>query len=266
MEMHHGDGSGRGTGMNMYAQVKSRITACVLVVIVAAGTFVVPTMSRAENAASEKSVAAPRDVKVTVKMIGPVTQTTDLQIICLLKHNPAGDQYIEAMQDFNDKLGGVLSSLRERGEFVGEPGETLLLNSPEGSITPRKVLLIGVGEEASLTLSRLRFAGTIAAREAVRLGMSHVSFAPTLRDQGSNRIDVGEGDAAVAESFLLAYDTELRLQEQGLASGAKIREFVIEAGPKYFEGTVEKVGAAVRSAGAALAQRDAKPYRHASAQ
>src|SRR5215831_12707216 len=223
--------------MRIYAQVTSRITACLLLIVVAADTCVAPTKGRAENVTPEKSVSAPRDVKVTVKMIGPVTQTTDLQIICLLQHNPAGDQYLEAMQDFNDKLGGVLSSLRERGEFVGEPGETLVLSPPSGSITPQKVLLIGGGEEATLTMDRLRLVGTIAAREAVRLGAAHVSFAPTLRDQGSNRIDVGEGDAAVAESFLLAYDTERRLQEQSLASGAQIREFVIEAGPKYFDGT-----------------------------
>jgi cytosol aminopeptidase family protein len=252
--------------MNMYAHVKSGITAWVLVVVMAAGTCVAPTMSRAENAAPEHSVSAPRDVTVTVKMIGPVTQTTDLQIICLLQHNPAGDTYIEALQDFNTKLGGVLSSLRERGEFLGAPGETLVLHPPVGSITPKTVLLIGVGEEAALTVDRLRFVGTIAAREAVRLGVSHVSFAPTLRDQGSSRIDVGEGDAAVAESFLLAYDTEVRLHEQGLASGAHIRAFVIEAGPSYFAGTVEKVDVAVRSAGAALAQRETKPYRHAHAQ
>src|SRR5215470_16161520 len=200
--------------MKIPSPVQSRIAAWVLVVVVAASTGVAPTMGHAENAAPEHSVSAARDVKVTVKMIGPVTQTTDLQIICILKHNPAGDQYIEAMQDFNDKLGGVLSSLHERGEFVGEPGETLVFTPPAGSITPKKVLLIGVGEEAALTVDRLRFAGTIAARESVRLGMAHVSFAPTLRDQGSTRLDVGEGDVAITESFLLAYDTELRLQEQ----------------------------------------------------
>jgi hypothetical protein len=250
----------------MYAQVKSRITVCFLVVVVAAGTVVAPPRSRAQNATPEKKVAAPRGVTVTVKMIGPVTQTTDLQIICLLKHNPAGDQYIEAMQDFNDKLGGLLSSLRERGEFVGEPGETLVFTPPAGSITPKQVLLIGVGEEAALTVDRLRLAGTIAAREAVRLGTAHVSFAPTLRDQGSHRIDVGEGDAAVAENFLLAYDTELRLQEQSLASGAKIHDFVIEAGPQYFAGAAEKVGTAIQSAQDALAHRGTNPYRYARAQ
>ncbi len=251
--------------MNISTQVTSRITICVLLVGVATVAFVAPTTSHADNPTPEQHISAPRDIMVSVKMIGPVTQTTDLQIICLLKHNPAGDKYIEAMQDFNNKLGGLLSSLRERGEFVGEPGETLLFTPPAGSITPKKVLLIGVGEESALTVDRLRLAGTVAARESVRLGMSHVSFAPTLRDQGSTRIDVGEGDAAVVESFLLAYDTERRLQEQHLASGVTIREFVIEAGPQYFAGAAEKVSAAVQSAKDALTQRDAKPYRLARA-
>ena len=107
--------------MNIDVHMKSRITAWVLVVVVAASTCVVPTMSRAENAAPETSVSAPWDVTVTVKMIGPVTQTTDLQIICLLKHNPAGDHYIEAMQDFNEKLGGVLSIFPSSPPSTGSP-------------------------------------------------------------------------------------------------------------------------------------------------
>jgi hypothetical protein len=56
----------------------------------------------------QTSFKAPHGLTVTVKQIGPVTQTTELQIVTLLKHNPQGDQYIEAMQDFNDKQGGLL--------------------------------------------------------------------------------------------------------------------------------------------------------------
>jgi hypothetical protein len=194
-------------------------------------------------------------------MIGPVTQTADLQIICLLKHDPAGDKYIEAMQDFNDKLGGLLSALRERGEFVGELGETLLFTPPANSITPKQVLLIGVGDESALTLDKLRIAGRIAAREAVRLKAVHVSFAPTLRDQGSSRIDVGEGDGAVVEQVVLAYDTEKRLQKQGLAVRTDdMAEFVVEAGPKYFDGAVKHVGEAVEQASNAIKKRDESAY------
>lgn len=220
-----------------------------------------PAASLAETAKTpEKSFTTPGGFALSVKQVGPVTQTTDLQILCVLKHDPAGDKYIEAMQDFNDKQGGLLSALRERGEFVGELGETFLYTPPARSITPKRVLLIGVGDAAGLSLDRLRLAGRIALREAVRLGAKNVSFAPTLRDQGSEVIDVGEGDAAVVEQVLLAYDTEKRLQQQGLAPRFSLTSWVIEAGPKYFEGATTHVEQAVKAAGEQLQQRDARPY------
>ncbi|OJV96721.1 MAG: peptidase M17 [Gammaproteobacteria bacterium 39-13] len=208
----------------------------------------------------EKSFNAPHNMKLSVKEIGPVTQNADLQIILLLKHNSNGDQYIEAMSDFNQKLGKLLSSLRERGEFVGELGETLLFTPPAHSITPKKVLLIGIGDEKDLSLEKLRVAGRIAAREAVRLQAKQVSFAPTLRDQGSNVIDVGDGDAAVSEQVILAYDTEKRLQAEKLAPQFDIKEWTIEAGPKYFDAAATKVGEAVKSATAEIEKREKKPY------
>ena len=210
-------------------------------------TFACCSLAQAEP--TEKSVPAPDGLTVSIKMIGPVTQTTDLQIVCMLKHDPAGDKYIDAVRDFNDKLKGLIESLRNRGEFIGETGETLLFTPPPESISPRRVLLIGVGDEASLTIDRLKLAGTIAAREAVRLHVSSASFAPMLRDQGSTRIDVGEGDAAVVDSFLLAYDTEYRLAAEQLNPPTELKELVIEAGSKFFDAATEKVSAAIKTAG-----------------
>jgi len=215
-------------------------------------------------APEEKAIDAPHGVRVSVKMIGPVTQVTDLQIICVLKHEPAGDKYIEAMKGLDDKLGGLLSRLRDRGEFAGEAGETFLFTPPANSIPAKRMLLIGVGEENALTLDRLRLVGRIAAREAVRLNVEHVGFAPALRDQGSNRIDVGEGDAAVTGQFLLAYDTEKRLQAQSLSPKVELKDFTIEAGPKFFEGAVAKVTAAVAAAAAEIKQRSDTPYSEVS--
>ncbi len=208
----------------------------------------------------EKSFKAPHDMKVSVKEIGPVTQKTDLQIISLLKHHPEGDKYIEAMNDLNEKLGKFLSTLRERGEFVGELGETFLFVPPENSIAPKQFLLIGLGDEKELSIEKLKIAGRIAAREAVRLKAKHVSFAPTLRDQGSSVIDVGEGDAAVVEQMILAYDTEKRLQEQKWAPKFDIKEWVIEVGPTYFDGAASKVEQAVKSAASEIQQRSNQPY------
>ncbi|WP_434390291.1 M17 family peptidase N-terminal domain-containing protein [Melittangium boletus] len=227
-------------------------------------TLAMPARGLAD-APPEKRFETPLGLTVSVKQIGPVTQTTDLQILCILKHEPTGDRYIEAMQDFNDKQGGLVSALRERGEFVGELGETLLYTPPARSITPKRVLLIGVGAAKELSLDRLRLAGRIALREAVRLGARNVSFAPTLRDQGSDVIDVGEGDGAVVEEVLLAYDTEKRLQQQGLAPRFTLASWVIEAGPKYFESASTQVAAAIQTAGETLKRRDGSPYVRAKA-
>jgi hypothetical protein len=202
---------------------------------------------------------APHDLKVSVKIIGPITQESDLQVLCILQHKPNADRYIEAMADFNAKVHGLLSSLRDRGEFDGATGETLLFTPPSGWIAPRQVLLIGVGDESALTLEQLRLVGRIAAREATRLHARTVGFAPTLRDQGSNRIEVGAGDAAFAEQFVLAYDTEVRLASQQLDPPPQLAELVIEAGPKFFPSAAEKVAAAVKSAASSIEARSDQP-------
>ncbi len=227
---------------------------CVLTALAFSSTL------RADTAPAEKAIEAPRGQRISIKMVGPVTQTTDLQIICVLKHDPAGDKYIEAMDDFNQKLHGLLSGLRERGEFVGELGETFVFTPPPYSITPKQVLLIGVGEESALSLEKMKLVGRIAARESIRLKAPNVSFAPTLRDQGSSRIEVSEGDAAVAEAWILAYDTEKKLQEQNLAPTFDVMTLTIEAGPKYFDAAAAKVTGAVTTAAATAKQRSTIPY------
>ncbi len=210
--------------------------------------------------AKQNTFNAPHDFKITIKQIGPVTQTTDLQIITILKHEAKGDKYIEAMQDFNDKQGAFIQTIRERGEFIGELGETFLYIPPANSITPKQVLLIGLGDEKDLSIDKLRIAGRIALREAVRLKAKHVSFAPTLRDQGSTLIEVGEGDGAVVEQVILAYDTEKRLQDQKLAPRFSLSELVIEAGPKYYESVNVHISSTIQMANEAIQQRNAEPY------
>ena len=79
---------------------------------------------------TEETFDAPHGLKVSVKMIGPYAEPADLQIICLFKHKPSGDTYHGAAKDTDDHLHGLLSALRDRGEFVGELGETVLFTPP----------------------------------------------------------------------------------------------------------------------------------------
>jgi Cytosol aminopeptidase family, N-terminal domain len=215
----------------------------------------------ADNSApAQKTFDAPRGLKVSVKIIGPYSEPADLQIICLFKHKPSGDTYQGAAKDTDQHLHGLLSALRNRGEFVGELGETFLLSPPSGSILAKRFMVIGLGDEKDLSLDSVRVVGRLAAREAVRLQAKHVAWAPVIRDEGNTTIDVGEGDRAFIEQLISAYDTEKRLQEQGLAPAFSIEEIVIEAGPTYFEGAAKQVEAGIESVAAQLGQRSVTPY------
>jgi len=220
------------------------------------------TARAADTVAPTENVfgAKPLGITFSIKMVGPYMEAADLQIICLFKHKPAGDKYEGAAKETDVRLKGLLSALRNRGEFVGELGETFLFNPVKGSIPAKRFLIIGLGDEKDLLLDSLRVVGRVAAREAVRLQAKHVAWAPVIRDQGNSTIEVGEGDRAFVEQLLAAYDTEKRLQAQGLAPEFSIESCVIEAGPSYFQSAVKQVGEGIESATAVLAKRDAAPY------
>jgi hypothetical protein len=208
----------------------------------------------------EKTFDAPNGLKVSVKTIAPYAQPADLQIVCVFKHKADGDTYIEAMKDLDDKLGGLLSSLRNRGEFTGELGETILLDPPAGAIAAKQLLVIGLGEEKDLSLDTLKLVGRVAASEAIRLQARNVSFAPTIRDQGNTTIGVGDGDGAVVENMLLTYDTNQRLQKEHLAAPLLTDLWTIDAGTKYYEDATQKVGESLEKASRAIEKRGAEPY------
>ena len=209
---------------------------------------------------TEKTFDAPLGLKVSIKMIGPYGEPADLQIICLFKHKASGDTYQGAAKDTDEHLHGILSALRNRGEFVGELGETFLFTPPSGSIPAKRFMVIGLGEEKDLSLDSLRLVGRIAAREAVRLNAKHVAWAPVIRDEGNTTIEVGEGDRAFVEQMLTAYDTEKRLQAQDLAPEFSIEDLVIEAGPTFFDSAVKQVSEGIESITVVLAERTAAPY------
>ena len=242
-----------------------RTVSVCLILLVLAG--VMPTLAADGNSApAEKTFNAPHGLKISIKVIGPYTEPADLQIICLFKHKPGGDTYEGAAKDTDEHLHGILSALRNRGEFVGELGETFLFTPPSGSIPAKRFMVIGLGEEKDLSLDSLRVVGRIAAREAVRLNAKHVAWAPVIRDEGNTAIDVGEGDRAFVEQMLTAYNTEKRLQAQGLAPDFSIEDLVIEAGPTFFEDATKRVGEGIESMAAKLAQGNAAPYSSAETQ
>src|SRR5207249_117655 len=96
---------------------------------------------------------ASNKVKIKVRMEGPYTADVPLQVVCYFKYTPAGAKKMAgAPVELDKRLGGVIRSLRERAEFIGDRGETLLIISPKDSIKAKLLLLIGLGDEEALSL------------------------------------------------------------------------------------------------------------------
>jgi hypothetical protein len=209
----------------------------------------------------EQSLQAPHGLAITVRTEGPYTADTPLQVVCYFRYTPDRAKRMRgAPVEMDKELGGAIAALRERGEFEGDPLETLLIIPPRGSIKARALLLVGLGEEDSLSLQRMERVGRVALREASRLGARRVAFAPLIRDQGNSKFGTGDVEQAVVRGMLLAYDTERRLQEQGLAREWTLEGWEVEAGPAYFDETVIGVKRAVSEAAASVASRKSSPY------
>lgn len=220
----------------------------------------IATTPLAQQAGPQQSFQAANQLKVTVKEIAPYAQETELQMVSLFKHKVTGDTLISSAATLDQEMGGLITAIRDRGEFIGDELETLLVVPPPNSIKPKLLLLIGLGDERNLSLDTMQRVGTIALREAIRLKVTHVSFAPLLRDQSNATLDVGAVTKAVMQNVILAYDTERRLQKQGLAQSFTIREWVCEAGADFYPGVISQVKQAIELTNTQIASRSSVPY------
>jgi hypothetical protein len=209
----------------------------------------------------EKALDAPNAVKIKVRMEGPYTADVPLQVVCYFKYTPEGAKRMSgAPVELDKRLGGVIGSLRERGEFVGDQLETLLIIPPKDAIKAKALLLVGLGDEDTLSLKLIEGVGRVAVREAARLGVSRVAFAPLIRDQGNSKFPTGDVADAVVRGMLSAYDTDKRLQKEGLSKDFTLEAWNVEAGQMYFDETVTGVQKAIDQAGALIKERRTEPY------
>jgi len=211
---------------------------------------------------AEKTLAGPDGLTITVRMQGPYDADVPLQIVCYFRKT-ATQKLQGAPVELDKRLGGVIGQLRDRGEFVGDELETLVLDTGK-RIPARKLLLIGLGDEANLSFDLMERVGRTAYREAARLGATSVAFAPLLRDQGNNTLATGEVERRVIRGLLLARDTETRLQKEGLADKFVLKEWIVEAGPAYYEETIVGAGQGIEEATAIAKSRPSAPFAAAA--
>lgn len=232
-----------------------------ILLVFGTGCFVAATSQTAEKKkVLEKTFHTPNDLTLKVRATKPQDLETDLQVMCYFKHKPEGDTVISVIVDFDKMMGGPIAALRNRGAFVGNELETLLLTPPQGVMKPKQILLLGYGDDKQFSLQTIERIGTTAVREAIRLKAARVAFAPAIRDQGVEKFDTGAVERHNVRGIILAYDTEKRLQKEGFTQPFSFKEFILEAGPEFFEPTCAGVVKGIEEATAELARRDKAPF------
>jgi hypothetical protein len=227
----------------------------------AIGLLLAPGSPARSDDVKEKAFDAPYNVKVKVRMEGPYTADVPLQVVCYFRYTPEGAKRMSgAPVELDKRLGGVIASLRERGEFVADELETLLIVPPKDSIKAKALLLVGLGDEDALSLQVMERVGKVSLREAARLGVRQVAFAPLIRDQGNSKLGTGDVAKAVVRGMLLAYDTEKRLQKEGLTKEFTLEDWNVEAGEKYFDETATAVQETIQQTGKTIKDRAADPF------
>jgi hypothetical protein len=218
-----------------------------------------PKPGKPAEPGTEHPVDGPDGLAIKVRVVLPQKQESDLQILCFFKHKKAGDTVLLAIKDLDDLLGGLITNLRNRGEFVGEALETIVITPPPGKISGKKLMLIGLGDEEKLSLELMQEIGRIAIREAARMGAKRVAFGAALRDQDNAKLPVGDVAGSVLTGVILAHDTEKRLQKENFGFKELPTEWVQEAGPTYFADTIVGVDAYVKKAKEELKKRSSDP-------
>jgi hypothetical protein len=199
------------------------------------------TVSHGQTASSAPALP------VSLLVQSPADTKTDLQIFCLFRSSPVNTLH-GSLIETNEKLHGLLDQIRKPGLFNGDLGETILLTPPEGTLTAKKVLIIGLGDSATFTPERMYQVGKIALREANRLGIAHPIFAPTVLDGGVTKYTTGQVAEQVVHGFRDALATEAILKSGNATDSVSVVDFSYLAGTKFAKDTQSGIDKALSNA------------------
>ena len=114
----------------------------------------------------------------------------------------------ETARTVDDILDGLINSICADGEFKGKLGEMITVYTL-GKLAAKRVVLIGLGSQESLTTGALRRASAIAARHLQKTGAHQIALA--LHEEQSIT-DVELGTQAQVEGALLGLYTFKKYQ------------------------------------------------------
>jgi len=172
---------------------------------------------------------------------GPSSADAQLQVACVFEYTDNDIHSAQALPanlnglvHLDEALKGEFTKIRQTGLFNGHSLETILITPPAGSMSAKKLLLIGLGDRNNFTPELMTSVGEVAAREAMRLGVSNFAFASDLKDAG---IDSPTALVAgnVVKGIVNANRSETYLKEHHLSKAKKLEKVYLLSGPSFFE-------------------------------
>lgn len=100
-------------------------------------------------------------------------------------------------------LCGAVSRLRARGKFAGERGATALL-APDGKLKVGRILVVGLGRQADLSMVALYRLSYQAAQAILALRCTRIAMEPPFRAFAQ------EAPTHLQQAFLEGFTAELR--------------------------------------------------------
>ncbi|WP_223605667.1 M17 family peptidase N-terminal domain-containing protein [Chryseobacterium sp. OSA05B] len=182
---------------------------------------------------------------------GPSSAETQLQVACVFEYTENDIHSAQALPanlnglvHLDEALKGEFTKIRQSGQFKGHALETLLITPPAVSMSAKKLLLIGLGDRNNFTPELMTSVGEVAAREAMRLGVTNFALASDLKDAG---IDSPTALIAgnVVKGIVLANRSETYLKEHQLSHTKKLKKVYLLAGPSFFEVAGDGIQAAI---------------------
>jgi hypothetical protein len=171
---------------------------------------------------------------------GPSSADTQLQVACVFEYTDNDIHSAQALPanlnglvHLDEALKGEFTKIRESGLFKGHSLETLMITPPAGSMSAKKLLLIGLGDRNNFTPELLTSVAEVATREALRLGVTNFAFASDLKDAG---IDSPTAMVAgnVLKGIVNANRSEIYLKEHHLSKTKKLKKVYLLAGSSFF--------------------------------
>ncbi|WEK70459.1 MAG: M17 family peptidase N-terminal domain-containing protein [Candidatus Chryseobacterium colombiense] len=212
-----------------------------LILVTSATGFVSAQTTETKTAIGTSKIWGTVDgVSVVGLVQGPSAAAADLQIACVFEYTegdifnpPALPKELNGMVHLDEALHGIITDVRKSGKFKGHALETLLIAPPKGSLSSKKLLLIGLGNRNSFDAELMKEVGSVAMREALKLQVKTVSFASDIKDAG-----IDSPTALVAENVVLgafdAYRAQSYLNEKHLSEKMKLEKLILLAGPSFF--------------------------------